>query len=167
MNKVHDGCRECCLTFRRADRVEAFTAPVQRKPGQLVSYFVTANETWLHRFNPESKVQSKARKHGFRHLPESFTLLRRLAKLRQLYYGMLRDLRYRWFGTSLLHRFQSNFAIQGQEVPFVVGHNRPTCPVHSSVYSPACLSSGTALRYLLNDHLKVSDRRSCDNRKQY
>jgi len=52
---------------QKANRVDASTSLLRlfnENPDKFISRFLTVDETWLHHFIPESKVQSMAWKYG-------------------------------------------------------------------------------------------------------
>ena len=60
---------------QKADRVKASTGLLclfNENPDNFVSRFLTVDETWLHHFDPESKLQSTAWKHARSPPPRKF-----------------------------------------------------------------------------------------------
>ena len=63
---------------QKADRVEASTGLLRlfnENPDNFVSQFLTVDETWLHHFDPESKLQSMAWKHACSPPPRKFRVV--------------------------------------------------------------------------------------------
>jgi len=63
---------------QKANQIEPSTSLLHlfnENPGNFVLRFMTAHESWLHRFDPVSKVQSTAWKHASSPLPRKFRVV--------------------------------------------------------------------------------------------
>jgi len=63
---------------RKANRVYASTSllrPFNENPDNFISQFLTVDESWLHSFDPESKMQSMAWKHVYSPPPRKFRIV--------------------------------------------------------------------------------------------
>ena len=64
-----------CSEGKSSRRINNFPLPVQQKSRQLYFMILTVDETWLHHFDPEIKVQSMAWKHAYSPSPRKFRIV--------------------------------------------------------------------------------------------